>query len=39
VKISSVKQYLREISKQTNKGGIMLLIKRGQATFFVALRK
>ncbi|MEI7638808.1 MAG: DegQ family serine endoprotease [Syntrophus sp. (in: bacteria)] len=39
VKIASVKEYVREISKKANKGSIMLLIKRGQATFFVALRK
>ena len=39
VKIASVKEYVREISKKANKGSIMLLIKRGQSTFFVALRK
>ena len=39
VKIASVKDYLREANKKTAKGGVMLLIKRGQATFFVALRK
>jgi serine protease Do len=39
VKIASVKEFVREVSKKANKGSIMLLIKRGQATFFVALRK
>ncbi|MFA6413279.1 MAG: DegQ family serine endoprotease [Syntrophales bacterium] len=38
-KIASVKEYVSEVSKKASKGGIMLLIKRGQATFFVALRK
>jgi len=38
-KIASVKEYVNEVSKKANKGSIMLLIKRGQATFFVALRK
>ncbi len=38
-KIASVKEYMSEVSKKSNKGSIMLLIKRGQATFFVALRK
>lgn len=39
LKITSVKEYVREVSKKANKGSIMLLIKRGQATFFVALRQ
>ena len=39
VKISSVKDYLREVNKKAASGSVMLLIKRGQATFFVALRK
>jgi len=39
VKIASIKDYLREAGKKTAKGSIMLLIKRGQHTFFVALRK
>ncbi|HAJ27136.1 MAG TPA: peptidase [Syntrophus sp. (in: bacteria)] len=38
-KIASVKEYMNEVNKKSNKGSIMLLIKRGQATFFVALRK
>jgi len=37
VKIYSSNDYSREISKAKN--GIMLLIKRGKATFFVPLRK
>ncbi|MDQ1277390.1 MAG: serine protease Do [Thermodesulfobacteriota bacterium] len=39
VRIASVKEFVREVNKKANKGNIMLLIKRGQATFFVALRK
>ncbi|MDI9569350.1 MAG: DegQ family serine endoprotease [Pseudomonadota bacterium] len=39
VKVSSVKDYLREMNKKGAAGSAMLLIKRGQSTFFVALRK
>jgi serine protease Do len=39
VKITSVKDYAKEMAKKSSKGSVMLLIKRGQATFFVALRK
>jgi serine protease Do len=39
IKITSVKEFVREVSKKANKGHFMLLIKRGQATFFVGLRK
>ena len=39
VKITSVKDFQREVGKKTASGSLMLLIKRGQATFFVALRK
>ena len=39
VKISSMKDYLRETSKKSAKNSILLLIKRGKATFFVSLRK
>ncbi|MDD5169220.1 MAG: DegQ family serine endoprotease [Syntrophales bacterium] len=39
VKISSVKDYDREINKKGSKNSAMLLIKRGQSTFFVAIRK
>ncbi|MBN1664603.1 MAG: DegQ family serine endoprotease [Deltaproteobacteria bacterium] len=39
VKISNVKEYLREAEKLNQKKGLMLLIKRGRATFFVSIRK
>ncbi|MDI6776087.1 MAG: DegQ family serine endoprotease [Syntrophales bacterium] len=39
VKIYSLKDYFREISKGKAKNGILLLLKRGKATFFVPLRK
>jgi serine protease Do len=39
VKISSVKDYMKEISKKSAKNSILFLIKRGKATFFVSLRK
>ncbi|MCX5846396.1 MAG: DegQ family serine endoprotease [Deltaproteobacteria bacterium] len=39
VKISSMKEYLRETSKKSAKNSVLLLIKRGKATFFVSLRK
>ncbi|MFA4915993.1 MAG: DegQ family serine endoprotease [Syntrophales bacterium] len=39
VKISSLKDYLREISKKQATQSILFLIKRGKATFFVPLRK
>lgn len=39
VKITSLKDYSREMTKKSAKSGVMLLVKRGQATFFVALRK
>ena len=39
VKISSLKDYLREISKKGAKKSVLLLIKRGKATYFVSLRK
>jgi serine protease Do len=39
VKVSSVKDFQREISKKSNDSRMMLLIKRGKGTFFVALRK
>jgi len=37
--IHSVKEYQKEISKQSAKNSIMLLIKRGKSTFFVAVRR
>jgi serine protease Do len=39
VKISSVKDYSREISKKGAKQGVLLLIKRGKAKYFVSLSK
>ena len=39
VKITSVKEYNQEMARKQAKSGVMLLVKRGQATFFVALRK
>ena len=38
VKISSMKDYNREISKAAEKKSVTLLIKRGRASFFVALK-
>ncbi len=38
VKISSMKDFNREISKAAAKKGVTLLIKRGRSSFFVALR-
>ncbi|KAF0159168.1 MAG: endopeptidase [Syntrophaceae bacterium] len=38
VKISSMKDYLREITKAATKKSVTLLIKRGRSSFFVALR-
>jgi serine protease Do len=39
VKISSLKDYQREISKKSAKNSILLLIKRGKAKYFVSLPK
>jgi serine protease Do len=39
VKISSVKDYSREITKKSAKQGVLLLIKRGKAKYFVSLSK
>ncbi|OPY89707.1 MAG: putative periplasmic serine endoprotease DegP-like precursor [Syntrophus sp. PtaU1.Bin208] len=38
-KIASKKDYLREISRKEAKQNLLLLVKRGQSTFFVALRQ
>ena len=38
-KITTMKEYLREIAKAGEKGSILLLIKRGKSTFFVPLIK
>ena len=37
--IHSVKEYQKEITKQSAKNSLMLLIKRGKSTFFVAIRR
>jgi serine protease Do len=39
IKITTLKEYQKEIAKTGEKGGILLLIKRGKATFFVPLMK
>ncbi len=39
INIYSLKDYQREMSKQNAKNSIMLLIKRGKSTFYVALRR
>jgi serine protease Do len=39
VNITSTKDYRREISKPGAKNSILLLIKRGKSTYFVALRR
>ena len=38
VKVSSMNDYNREISKAVQKKSVTLLVKRGRASFFVALR-
>ena len=38
-KINTMKDYVREMGKAGEKGGILLLIKRGKSTFFVPLTK
>ncbi len=38
-KIESMKDYIQEIGKAGEKGGVLLLIKRGRSTFFVPLTK
>ncbi len=39
VKIASQKDYLKEMSRKEAKKNILLLVKRGPSTFFVALRQ
>ena len=39
VKITTMKEYQKEIAKAGEKGSILLLIKRGKATFFVPLMR
>jgi serine protease Do len=38
-KVTTMKEYKKEIAKAGEKGSILLLIKRGKATFFVPLMK
>jgi len=38
VKVSSLKDFNREIAKATEKKSVTLLIKRGRSSFFVAIR-
>jgi serine protease Do len=38
-KINTMKEYVREMGKAGEKGGVLLLIKRGKSTFFVPLTK
>jgi serine protease Do len=38
-KIATMKDYVREMGRVGEKGGILLLIKRGKSTFFVPLTK
>ncbi len=39
MKITTMKEYVQELKKAGEKGGILLLIKRGKSTFFVPLTK
>ena len=39
INITSLKDYQREMSKSTAKGSILLLIKRGASTYYVAIRR
>jgi serine protease Do len=39
VKVSTMKEYQKEMSRAGEKGGILLLIRRGKANFFVPLVK
>ena len=38
VRVTSMKDYVREVSRKTGKNSLLFLIKRGKATFFVAIR-
>jgi serine protease Do len=38
VRISSMRDYVRELNQHRGKNSILLLIKRGKSTFFVAIR-
>jgi len=39
VKVASVKDFQREISKKTADDRVLLLIRRGKGTYYVAIRK
>jgi serine protease Do len=39
VKVGSVKDFQREISKKTADDRVLLLIRRGKGTYYVAIRK
>ncbi len=39
MRVTSVKEYQREVAKKSDKNTVLLLIKRGRSTFYVALRK
>jgi serine protease Do len=39
VRVGSVKEYQRELEKKGDKDSVLLLVKRGRATFYVALRR
>jgi serine protease Do len=39
VKVATVKDFMREISKKTAEDRVLLLIRRGKGTYYVALRK
>lgn len=39
IKISSVKDYMREAAKINQKRGLMLLVKRGRSTYYISIRK
>jgi serine protease Do len=38
VKITSIKDYIKEMSKAVEKKGVTLLVKRGKSSFFVPIR-
>ncbi|MBN1381862.1 MAG: DegQ family serine endoprotease [Deltaproteobacteria bacterium] len=39
VKISSIEDYLKEVEKLDEKRSLMMLLKRGRATFFISIRR
>ncbi len=38
-KVATLREYAQEVRKALEKGGILLLVKRGKSTFFVPLGK